>query len=140
MCKLGDIILIKACKSNGSPLNKHSFIVIEDKEDSINGVSYDIICNIMSSFKNEEQKKKKLSFPGNLQILASDSVTNPDNGKDGFVKADQFYYFEKEKIEFKLIGRLEPDIFELLIEFIQDGTFQITDIIDNLSTPQSITD
>lgn len=59
MCKVGDIILIRNYQSEV----KTTFIIaIVDKPGKIRGLSYDIICNVMFSFKNEKQKKKKLKF------------------------------------------------------------------------------
>lgn len=71
MCKVGDIIVVN---------------------------NYDIICNVMSSFKNEEQRRKKLSYPGNFPITHNDSAVINGNEKDGYIKAEQLYYFNKEKL------------------------------------------
>lgn len=58
VCKVGDIILIRNYQSNGVNLGQHSFVVLSDESGQISGLSYDIICNVMSSFKNEEQREK----------------------------------------------------------------------------------
>lgn len=47
-------------------------------------------------------------------------------------KADQLYYFDKNKISYRVIGSLEPDTFNSLIEFIQNSDFAIEQITDNL--------
>lgn len=74
----------------------------------------------MSSFKDEEQKKRKLSYPGNFPITPDDQeIYDGDNGESGYIKAEQFYYFNKEKIPYKVIGKLDVEIFNLLIDFIQ---------------------
>ncbi len=52
MCKVGDIILVHDYISNGVPLQKHSFIVIDDHNGEIRGLEYDWICNVLSSIKN----------------------------------------------------------------------------------------
>lgn len=132
MCKTGDIILIKSYKDNQSILGRHSFVVLSDEAGEIRGLDYDIICNVMSSFKNDEQRKKKLSYPGNFPITHDDKVTNPDNGKAGYIKADQLYYFNKEKIDYVVIGSMKPEIFNLLIEFIEGLDIEFKMIIDNL--------
>ena len=98
MCKVGDIILVDNYKSEGKELGKHSFIIISDENGKIEGIDYDLICNVMSSIKSEMQKHKKLCYPGNFLISNDATITNPDNGKDGYVKTDQLYYFLKEKI------------------------------------------
>lgn len=51
---------------------------------------------------------------------------------DGFVKADQWHYFVKDKISYRVIGTMKPDIFALLMEFIEESDFDFSDIIDNL--------
>ena len=132
MCKIGDIILVDNYKDNGCNLNKHSFIVIEDENGTIEGVPYDFICNVMSSFKNDEQKLRKLRYPGNFPISHNDTVTDPHNTKDGFVKTDQLYYFKKDNINFKVIGNVIPEVLDMIFDFIENSDFGFSHIIDNL--------
>lgn len=132
MCQVGDIILVDHYNDNGKTLNKHSFVVIDDNNGTIEGMSYDMICNVLSSFKSEEQKRRKLSHQGNFPIANDDSMTNPHNSKSGYVKMDQLYYFKKDKLQFRIIGSMKPDILELLLEFLEESDFEIFDIIDNL--------
>ncbi|WP_418586622.1 hypothetical protein [Intestinibacter sp.] len=131
MCEVGDIILINSYESDGQVIGKHSFVVINDEEGQIQGLDYNIICNVMSSFKDEAHKNKKLSFPGNFPVTSSDSTVLFGNDKDGYIKAEQFYFFNKEKTSFTVIGKMNPDVFELLIKFIKDQP-NIKYIIDNL--------
>lgn len=132
MCKIGDIILVDNYKDNGCSLNKHSFIVIEDENGTIEGVPYDFICNVMSSFKNDEQKLRKLRYPGNFPISHNDTVTDPHYTKDGFVKTDQLYYFKKDNINFKVIGNVIPEVLDMIFDFIENSDFEFSHIIDNL--------
>lgn len=132
MCKTGDIIFIKEFKSQGKIISSHSFIVISDDNGEVEGLSYDFACNMLSSFKSEEQKERKLSYPGNYEIKNTDTVTNPDNGKDGFVKADQLYLFNKDKIDYVTIGTVMSDVMDSLLKFINNGDFGIEQITDNL--------
>lgn len=133
MCKVGDIILIDKYIGNGKTLNKHSFVVLSDESGEIQGLSYDFICNVMSSFKDEKQKEFKLGFPGNFPITHDDSIVINGNGRDGFIKAEQLYYFNKSKISYKVIGEIKEDIFELILEFIEYELQEpIINIIDNL--------
>ena len=132
MCKIGDIILVDNYKDNGCNLNKHSFIVIEDENGTIEGVPYDFICNVMSSFKNDEQKLRKLRYPGNFPISHNDTVTDPHNTKDGFVKTDQLYYVKKDNINFKVIGNVIPEVLDMIFDFIENSDFEFSHIIDNL--------
>lgn len=132
MCKIGDIILIKRYKDGANQIGRHSFIVIDDRKDIIEGLPYDMICNVLSSFKNEEQKSRKLAYDGNFPISHDDTITNPHNRNDGYVKADQLYYFNKSKIDYQVIGNILPDVLNLLFEFIEESNFPIVEIIDNL--------
>lgn len=132
MCKAGDIIIIDNYKDNGTYLNKHSFVVLDDEDGEIQGLSYDMVCNVMSSFKNGKHKEKKLKFPGNFPISSNDKFTNPDNGREGYIKSEQLYYFKKDKINFLVIGRMNDDSFEKLIRFIENLEIDIKEIIDNL--------
>jgi hypothetical protein len=106
MCSVGDIIIVENYTHNGISINKHSFIVLNDNAGQIQGLDYDLICNVMSSFKNKEQKKRKLSYPGNFPIVPEDCDSIQGNDKSGYIKADQLYYFNKEKIQYVVIGRL----------------------------------
>ena len=132
MCRIGDIILIDKYEDNNKVLRRHSFIVIEDNNGTVEGMPYDMICNVLSSFKGEEQKKRKLSYPGNFPVTNDDTVTNPDNGLDGYVKTDQLYYFNKSKITYSVIGQINPEILDLIFQFIEESDFEIVRITDNL--------
>lgn len=132
MCKIGDIIVINNYGHEGSIIKKHSFVVIDDESDEIQGLDYDFVANVMSSFKDETQKTRKLKYPGNFPIEISDRVTHPDNGKEGYIKAEQFYYFNKEKIEFDVIGKITDTKLNQLITFINDLEVEIEEITDNL--------
>lgn len=132
MCKVGDIILINNYKHGNKNLSHHSFVVMNDEAGKISGLSYDMICNVLSSYKNEEQKKRKLSYPGNFPVVNEDTVTNPDNGKNGFLKTEQLYYFAKDKIEYAVIGYVKPEIFDLIVEYIEESKAPIEIITDNL--------
>ena len=132
MCKVGDIIVVDQYKDSTKTLSRHSFVVIDDKNGQIEGFSYDMICNVLSSFKDEKQIKRKLSYPGNFPIANEDTITCPNNNKDGYIKTDQLYFFAKDKINYTVIGSVKEDIFNLIMEFINESDFQITAIIDNL--------
>lgn len=132
MCNVGDIIVIENFQHNGKKLGRHSFVVLSDDGGQIQGLDYDLICNIMSSFKDEKQKKKKLSFPGNFPIVPEDLETIEGNNKSGYIKAEQLYYFNKAKISFIVIGSLKEEIFNLLLQFIEEELEEFEQIIDNL--------
>ena len=133
MCKIRDIILVNNYIDNGKNLGKHSFIVISDKAGEIQGLNFDLICNTMSSFKDNKQRIKKLKFPGNFPISHDDSIVDNNNGKDGYVKTDQLYFFNKSKLNYTVIGEIKKDIFDLIIEFIEEEMNEpMVPIIDNL--------
>lgn len=132
MCKQGDIILVYEYKSQGNEIDKHSFVVIDDENGTIEGLSYDMICNVFSSFKGEKQKQKKLSYPGNFPIDTDDTYVKNGNDRKGYIKADQFYYFKKSNLKYRIIGMLDEDVFNELIEFINNSDFVIEQITDNL--------
>lgn len=132
MCKVRDIILVDKYASEGVNIGKHSFVVIDDTGDTIQGMPYDIVCNVLSSFKDNEQRKRKLRYPGNLPISIGTVNIEGGNAKEGFIKADQMYYFKKEKISYRVIGAITEDMFNTLIDFINNGDFDIIQIVDNL--------
>ncbi len=44
MCKLGDIIVVDEFKNEvGEVVSKHSFVVIDDNNDCIEGLNYDFV-------------------------------------------------------------------------------------------------
>ena len=90
MCKIGDIILIRKYKDGKNQLGTHSFIVIDDRKGVIEGLPYDMICNVLSSFKDEEQRKRKLGYDGNFPISHDDTITNPDNLLFEFISESNF--------------------------------------------------
>lgn len=132
MCKIGDIILIKKYISNGVQLKTHSFIVIDDTNGEIQGFTYDWICNVLSSLKDEKQRMHKLSYPGNFEIKSEQMLTSPNNGKDAFIKTDQLYFFKKELLDYRVIGRVSEDVLAELLQYIEDGTYSFEPILDNL--------
>ena len=120
MCKLGDIIVInKYIGDDGKEITKHSFIVINDKPEFIEGFEYDFVANAMSSFKSEEQRMQKLSLEENLEVVSNDIISNiPKNNKNGYVKANQLTYFDKSKINYYILGHITDELKEELILLI----------------------
>jgi len=114
MCNIGDIILIESYKHAGRNLSRHSFVVISNEAGKIQGLDYNIVCNVLSSFKNDRQKAKKLKYPGNIKITHKDTVIPGGNSKDGYIKAEQFYYFDTEKLDYTVVGSMRPESFDLL--------------------------
>lgn len=132
MCKVGDIILVNEYKHENRTLSRHSFVVINDEGGEVEGIPYDLVCNVMSSFKNPQQKARKMQYDGNFPIVSTDVVTNPNNGLSGYIKSDQLYLFNKSKLDFSVIGYLKQDILELLFQYIEESDFELEVLTDNL--------
>lgn len=119
MCKIGDIIVVKSyIGDDGKKVNKHSFIVIDDNLGKIGGLNYSLVTNVMSSFKDEEHKKRKLQYKENLEITSDDINSDCKNGKSGYIKADQLIYFDKDKIDYYLFGHVDSELLDELIRLI----------------------
>ena len=120
MCKIGDIIVVKKyIADDGKIINKqHSFVVIDDNVDKIEGISYDLVTNVMSSFKNEEHRKRKLSYKENIEITSKDIYSKQKNTKKGYIKADQLFYFDKSKLDYYVFASVTPELLDELIRII----------------------
>ena len=141
MCKRGDIILIRNYKDGDITLRQHSFVVLDDSGGQVSGVDYDLIALVMSSFKDEAQRERKLRYPGNFAISASDEQMGIQaHGKDGYIKAEQFYYFQKDSLDYIQIGSLTIEAWDALLAFIEmlsERGIEIRQILDNLRSEDS---
>lgn len=116
MCKLGDIIVIKEFKNEvGEIVKKHSFVVVSDEKNEIEGLNYDFVSNMLCSFHSDEHKQRKLSFKENLEIKRYLIIGENLNNKDSYVKADQLYFFDKSNINYKVIAKLNRNYLDYLI-------------------------
>lgn len=136
MCKLGDIIVVKEFKNEyGDIVPKHSFVIINDEEDYVEGFRYDFVSNMLCSFHDEDHKKKKLKYEQNLPVREEKISGENINNKEGFIKADQLYYFNKNKIQYKVLAHIDPELLDELVQLIlklkEKGLLQpiITNII-----------
>ncbi len=120
MCKVGDIIVVdKYIGEDGKPIGKHSFIVVNENAGIIEGLEYDFVTNVMSSFKNLKHKTKKLKFRENLGIGNMDIISDIKiNNNSGYVKADQLVYFNKSKLNYYVLGKLNEEFLDELIKLI----------------------
>ena len=123
MCKVGDILLIYNAK-NKKYVGMHPFIVLDDTNGKISGIySYDFIGLLLTSADTEEKKERLKKIDGNFPISEDDKIMDESKNVDNrysYVEADQFFYFDKTKIKYIHIGVLETDIYNLVIEFIQE--------------------
>ena len=136
MCKVGDILLIFNAR-NKRAVGMHPFIVLDDRNGKVSGVySYDFIGLLLTSADTEEKKERLKQIDGNFPIAEEDKIMNSGKTNDNrysYVEADQFFYFDKNKIKYIHIGTLEPDIYNLIIEFIEEisqSGVQIKQILD----------
>ena len=120
MCKVGDIIVVnKYIAENRKEIGRHSFVVIDDNPDSICGLDYTMVTTVISSFKSEKQRKKKLSYMENVEV-----VEFKKNGKikkfakPSYIKADKLFYFDKNKLDYYVFGRISDDLLAELIKII----------------------
>ena len=119
MCKLGDIIVVKSFKGeDGVQLPNHSFIVVDDNHDNIKGLDYDFVAPIMSSFRDKEHKAKVLSYDVNKEIVDSDIEGEFKLKRESYVKANKLYYFDKKKIEYFVLARVNDDYLDELMKII----------------------
>ena len=119
MCKFGDIIVIKEFRNeNNQLIPKHSFVVISDHKDSIEGLEYDFVSNMMCSFHDDDHKRKKLSHRENIKINPKDIIGTSLNPKEGYIKSDQLYYFNKNKIDYKVIAHMSNEMLDKLVKLI----------------------
>lgn len=138
MCKVGDIILINECRAGNQDIGKHSFVVLSTENGNIQGLEFNLVCNLMSSFegKSNAYRKKKLSYPENLPYEPSDEniILKKPNGKDGFIKAGVLFYFKKEDLNYIVIGNVLEELLNKLFSYIKDlDPDEILHVIDNLS-------
>lgn len=130
-CRVGDIIVVKNYISQGKRIKSHSFVVLSTEHGKISSLDYDLVCNVMSSFHSEEHKKRKLSYPGNFEYSSEEENIENGHGKSGFIKAEQFYYFDSEKLDYYVIGNVTPNLYNALLNFISKLD-DIEHVIDNL--------
>ena len=134
MCKMGDIIVVnKYIGEDGKIINAHSFVVVNDEGGTIAGLDYNLVTTVISSFKSEEQRKRKLSYEGNVEI-PTDAIKEKDLKKPSYTKADQAFYFNKNKLDYYVLASFKEDFMDELLKVIvklaADG--KLKQIVDNL--------
>lgn len=135
MCQVGDIILIYNAR-NKRPVGAHPFIVLDDTNGTVMGLyNYDFIGLLLTSASTEERKEHLKQYAGNFPVAKEDKYIN--SGKrdnlDSYVEADQLFYFDKNKIKYTHLGRLDDDIFNIIIEFMEelaDSGIEMKQILD----------
>lgn len=121
MFKRGDIIFVDGyVGDDGISVGYHPFLVVSDKKGVVEGLCFDTVGTVMSSFdgKSEEYKTKKLSYEENMSIEASQTSIVDGDARDGYTKADQLYYFEKSEIKYRYFGRADDEVIKRLLNLI----------------------
>ena len=134
MCKLGDIIVVKNyIGEDGNPISKHSFVVVSDEKGTISSLDFDMVTTVISSFKDEEQRKKKLKYEENVEI-PSDAIKEKKLKKPSYTKADQAFYFNKDKLDYYILASLKEDFIDELLKIIVKlaAEGKLKQIVDNL--------
>lgn len=134
MCKMGDIIIVnKYIGDDGKKIGKHSFVVINDEGGTISGLDYTMVASAISSFKNEEHRKKKLKYQGNME-LPIDAMSEANFRKSSYIKADKAFYFDKNKLDYYVFATLKDEymdeLLRLVLKLAKEG--KLEQIIDNL--------
>ena len=134
MCKLGDIIVVKNyIGDDGKIVSQHSFVVVNDNNGTISGLDYNIVATVISSFKNEKQKKKKLKYKENKE-LPIDAMNIKDLKKTSYIKADKAFYFNKDKLDYYVLATLKEEylneLLMLILQLTKEG--KLKQIVENL--------
>lgn len=123
MCKIGDILLIYNAK-NKKPVGMHPFIVLDDEAGIVRGVyAYDFIGLLLTSANTPEKRERLSKYDGNFPIAPDDKSMDNSKLSDNrfaYAEVDQFFYFDKERIKYIQIGNLNEDIYDLIINFIEE--------------------
>jgi len=91
-----------------------------------------IIVSFVTSYPHLRAISKKMKYPGNIEITHKDTIIPGGNSKDGYIKAEQFYYFDTEKLDYTVVGSMRPESFDLLLDFIKNLKVPLERIIENL--------
>ena len=73
---------------------------------------------LCQALKMRNIKEKKLSHKENLEIRSDNIISNTKNGRDGYINADQLFYFDKSKIDYYVFARVDEELLDELIRLI----------------------
>lgn len=135
MCKIGDIIAVQKFIGDGNrEVGNHYFVVLSDVNGKIEGLNFDIVANVMSSFHTDSQRNKKLKYQANLEITEKDGVINNHNLKKGYIKVEQLFYFDKLKTNYFVVGQVDGDVLIKILQLIEylDTKGKLKQNIENL--------
>lgn len=70
----------------------------------------------MCSFHDEKHKKHKLRMKSNVEINNNDVIGENTNNKGGYIRTDELFYFDKKKIQYKVIARVQDNLLNKLVK------------------------
>ena len=122
MCQIGDLIMVEKYKGDdGVEVSRHTFVVLSTEADVIKGLSFDFVASPMSSIKTKVQRKKIEKDSGLMIIRTNDQNGMPtSNYEESFIKAKLMYYFDKDKIDYRVLGSLNYQTFLELQNKLQE--------------------
>ncbi len=129
ICKIGDIIVVNNyVGEDGNNVSKHSFVVISDEKGTITGLDYDIVASVISSFKSDTHRIKKLKYRENMELPIT-SMNGKNFKRKSYIKADQAHYFNKRKTNYYILGTLKRkyinNLLNLIISLESDNKIKI---------------
>ena len=79
-------------------------------------------------------KAIRKEIKSNLEITPNKIKGRNVNNKSGYIRADDLFYFKKDKIDYKVIGRLSDDMLDKLIKLVisLNVEHKTKDLINNL--------
>lgn len=126
---VGDVIVInKYITPDNIQMKQHSFVVLNNQFGTVAGVEigldlelkFDLVTTVMSSIKNEKHKNKiEAYYPKDMIVEFNDAQISNGNRKDGFIKANQLYYFQRDNIDYFRIGKLNESTLDKLLQLVE---------------------
>ncbi len=138
MCQIGDLIRIESyIGDDGAAVARHTFVVLSTEGDKIRGLSFDLVASPMSSIKTEKQRKKVEKDKGLMIIRTNDQNGMPASDyEESFIKAKLLYYFDKDRIDYKVLGALNIATFIELQEKLKElgESNALTQVLTNIES------
>ena len=139
MCQPGEIVVIeKFLDSEKHENTRHSFVVLSNESGKIEGIDYNIVLALMSSFRGKPDgyKAKKLKYPWNIHITTLDTDMLSGNNEEGFIKCNQLHYFDLTEDEINIIGSVNATVWDKINEALDKYEDKIIINTYNLKTDE----
>ena len=116
MCQIGYIILINRFKdANGTEVSRHPFIVVDDAAGTIGGLNFDLVSVMTTSYKGDTDSYNKRFDFGYVHLDVSEGMK-----KESHAFIYDLYYFNLQKIDYQIIGQLETEAFNRVLDVIEE--------------------